>query len=252
MPDVSIVNQSVTAVPDQYTVPGAQAIGVKAVRASIDGSGAASTFLPALQLLDPAGHVMWTAVDTSKTVAAGGSADVSWFPGLGGGGGASTAFAQWFYANRSTSVTMPAQSTDTIPWDSLQSSDSSLFSLGTTVHPNDSIVISRVGVLVASAYLVPTNFGGDFSVGIGLLDLSWGQIGANTQTPIIQFNRDGLPGGNVLGLGLFGPRDVMLTATASVPDKLTARYRNFDTVNSHNLLSAQIGGFFWPTATAIS
>lgn len=90
MPDVAIVNSTVTPAPTDYTVPGAQELLVKAVRASIDGSGAASSFLPALQLLDPAGHVMWTAVDTSTSIAAGGSADVSWFPGVKKGGSGSS------------------------------------------------------------------------------------------------------------------------------------------------------------------
>ena len=79
MPDVAIVNQTVTATPSDYLVPGTQGLRLKAVRAVIDGTGAAGSFLPALQLLDPAGHVMWTAFDKSTPVAAGGSADVSWF-----------------------------------------------------------------------------------------------------------------------------------------------------------------------------
>lgn len=94
MPDVSIVNQTVTAAPGDYIVPGAADLQPKAVRAAMDGSGAATSWLPALQLLDPAGHVMWTAVDTSSPVAAGGSADVSWFPDVSHSGGA-TFGASW-------------------------------------------------------------------------------------------------------------------------------------------------------------
>lgn len=90
MSDVSIVNTTVTSTPKDYKVPGSQELLVKAVRASIDGSAAGSSFLPALQLLDPAGNVMWTAVDTGTTVAAGGSADVSWFPGVKKGATSST------------------------------------------------------------------------------------------------------------------------------------------------------------------
>ena len=79
MADVAILNPSVEAVPDGYVVPGAQEILIRAVSASVDGSGAGSAFLPCLQLVSPSGQVMWTA-PTPTSVAAGGSADVSWFP----------------------------------------------------------------------------------------------------------------------------------------------------------------------------
>lgn len=92
MPDVSIVNTTVTSTPKDYTVPGTQELLLKAVTAKIDGSATASSYLPALQLLDPAGRVMWTAVDTSNPVTAGASVDASWFPGVSkhSGGGTIT------------------------------------------------------------------------------------------------------------------------------------------------------------------
>lgn len=80
---VPIVSSAVAAAPKDYTVPQAQEIIPLAVTAAMDGTGAASTFFPALQLLAPDGTVMWTAI--GQAVAAGASADVSWFPGLGGG-----------------------------------------------------------------------------------------------------------------------------------------------------------------------
>lgn len=83
--DALVSNASVTA-PKNYTVPQAQEIVVKAVRASIDGTSASGTFLPALQMIAPNGDVMWTAVDRSNSLAAGASADVTWFPRVGGGG----------------------------------------------------------------------------------------------------------------------------------------------------------------------
>jgi hypothetical protein len=81
MPDGSIVIPDIHAAPKDYSLAGAQEIQLKSVRAVIDGSGAASAFLPTLQLLDPNQNVMWEGPAPS-TVAAGGSADVSWFPGL--------------------------------------------------------------------------------------------------------------------------------------------------------------------------
>lgn len=138
MPDVAIVNQNVTATPDDYTVPGAQEIFVKAVRASLDGSGAASSFLPALQLLDPAGHVMWTAVNTSSPVAAGGSADVSWFPGVkaAGGGSSSTGVAESAYLTTFTPVTFTGTNTYAVQWTHFQTTDSSVFGTNAAFNAN--------------------------------------------------------------------------------------------------------------------
>jgi hypothetical protein len=84
MADASIVSTANVAAPEGYTLQGTNELLLKAVRATIDGSGTATAYLPALQLLDPNGNVMWTAV--GSTVAAGASADVSWFPDVGGGG----------------------------------------------------------------------------------------------------------------------------------------------------------------------
>ena len=83
MADVAVVAAEVANAPQAYTLPGAQEILLKAVGCTINGANASGTFLPALQMLDPAGHVMWTAVNRSEPVAAGGSALVSWFPGGG-------------------------------------------------------------------------------------------------------------------------------------------------------------------------
>lgn len=97
MADVSLVARNIAGAPKDYLVPGAQEFILKAVTANVDGSGAAGAFLPALQMINPAGDVMWTAVARSVPVAAGASANISWFPGggvdeagAGSGGGAGT------------------------------------------------------------------------------------------------------------------------------------------------------------------
>lgn len=80
MPDVPIVNRATVAAPKDYTLPQSQEILLKAVRAELDGTNAAGSFLPALQLVSNNGDVMFTAVLTSTPIVAGGSASVSWFP----------------------------------------------------------------------------------------------------------------------------------------------------------------------------
>jgi len=95
VPDIAIRNTTVQAAPKDYTVSGAQELLTKAVRAAIDGSGAASGYLPCLELLDSNGNVMWAAV-SGTTLAAGVSANVTWFPDIGatgsGGGGSLTVY----------------------------------------------------------------------------------------------------------------------------------------------------------------
>lgn len=84
MADVSIRATALTPAPMDYKVPGAQEIAPKSVSASMDGTSAAAAWFPCLQLLDPAGNVMFSAI-ASSGVAAGASADVSWFPRVGSG-----------------------------------------------------------------------------------------------------------------------------------------------------------------------
>ena len=73
---------AVVTAPKDYSIPAAQQIRLLSVRASFDGSGSASAWLPAVQILDNNGNVLVTAADPNVSVAAAGSADVSWFPGV--------------------------------------------------------------------------------------------------------------------------------------------------------------------------
>lgn len=82
MADAAIVSRAIVAAPKDYTLGANEELSLKAVRALIDGSGAAGPFLPVLQIVAPDGTVMWQGFPFSS-LAAGVSADVSWFPGLG-------------------------------------------------------------------------------------------------------------------------------------------------------------------------
>jgi hypothetical protein len=76
--DVVLSIPDVVAVPQDYDVPAAQEIVPKVVTASFDGSAAAAAFLPTVEILAPSGAVVCRAI-TSDQVAAGASADVSFF-----------------------------------------------------------------------------------------------------------------------------------------------------------------------------
>ena len=75
----AIVNTATSSAPKDYELSGTQELMLKAVRASINGASSATSWYPCLQMLAPDGTVMWSAIP-STPVAAGASADVSWFP----------------------------------------------------------------------------------------------------------------------------------------------------------------------------
>jgi len=81
--DISILDPSAAAAPKGYTIKGAQEVVIRNVTASFDGTSAASAWVPALQIVDPSGFVTGT-YPLGTSLAAGASADVSWFPSVGG------------------------------------------------------------------------------------------------------------------------------------------------------------------------
>lgn len=80
---VPIARDGPVAVPMDYTVPTGTEIVPLAVRATFDGSGAGAAFVPTLEFVSPAGLVV-AECPVVPSVAAGGSATVTWFPGVTG------------------------------------------------------------------------------------------------------------------------------------------------------------------------
>lgn len=82
MADQQIFMGDSGAAPLVYPVPPAVEFLLKAVNADFDGSAAASEWLPAVVISSDSGHVIARAVDPGAPVAAGGSAEASFFPGV--------------------------------------------------------------------------------------------------------------------------------------------------------------------------
>lgn len=80
------VQQAAKAAPAVYEVPGSTEVEPLAAFASFDGSGAAASYLPSIAFYSASGLLISRSFPSSA-VAAGASADVSYFPGLGVGGG---------------------------------------------------------------------------------------------------------------------------------------------------------------------
>lgn len=80
--DVQLAALATESAPLDYVVPSSAVVRLKSVHALFDGSGAAGAWLPAIELISDSGHTIALASDQGVSVAAGGSADVSWFPGV--------------------------------------------------------------------------------------------------------------------------------------------------------------------------
>jgi len=83
VPDAQIHPTGVEPTPARYLVPQSAELLLKGVFAKFDGSGAAGDFQPLLRIISDAGSTSIEAV-SDTTVAAGASADVTWFPRVGG------------------------------------------------------------------------------------------------------------------------------------------------------------------------
>lgn len=81
MADTTIAGLGTKGAPLDYKIPKSLEVLPRSIKATFDGSGAGSSFLPTLQIIADSGDVVGSyPVDTA--VAAGASADVSWFPGV--------------------------------------------------------------------------------------------------------------------------------------------------------------------------
>jgi hypothetical protein len=75
---VPIAALGTASAPEDYTIPNSLEIVPLAVRASFDGSGASGPFYPTLEFIAPGGNTI-AECPCFTIVAAGGSADVTWF-----------------------------------------------------------------------------------------------------------------------------------------------------------------------------
>ena len=170
MADTVVRAQQVQTTPAGYTVPGAQVIQVKSVRAVIDGSGAGGAFTPVLQLKDPNGTIVWQAPG-DNTIAAGASADVSWFPRVAAAAAASSTGAiSWAYLSCNGAPTHCVGNANTeliTDATTFYTNDTATFTSGALAAPaNTGIVYSKNG-----HYLVIVSANTDVSPGVGQWEL---------------------------------------------------------------------------------
>lgn len=153
--DAVLTRDGPVGVPLDYVVPQSGELLPLTVRATIDGSGAAVSFYATVQVLAPSGRIMGSYI--SSAIAAGGSADVTWFPHVGGGSAAPTPLGSAIvraYGFEFSGQTVTAGTTTPAQFDTVATSDATKLSWSTTTHPNDTLTTHGNGwlQLVASCY----------------------------------------------------------------------------------------------------
>lgn len=131
--DAQILAAGTAAAPLDYTVPNAAEFELLVVAGNFDGSGAASPFLPAV-VIESDGHVPIARAITDSAVAAGGSAEVSFFPGVkhAASGATSTGLSACYVQASPLGVVGPGAVFPT--WTAFITNDAATFSLNPADH----------------------------------------------------------------------------------------------------------------------
>ena len=79
---IPFVWENTGSLPADHAIPGAQEMMLQVVTATFDGTSAASSFLPCLQVIGPSGLVVGTFVDQTNPIAAGGVVECTFGPFL--------------------------------------------------------------------------------------------------------------------------------------------------------------------------
>lgn len=149
MADTQVLVAGQGAAPLDYTVPNAQEILLKVCRATFDGSGAGAAFIPLIELVSDGGVVVADAV--GQSVAAGASADASFFPGAAkpaqaAGGSAGVAFTRGTYqSGPNPPISVGAGTNNPQPFYTFDNTDPTVFSWSTTTNHDDTLTLHPPG-----------------------------------------------------------------------------------------------------------
>lgn len=116
MADVQLTQLATAAAPLVYTVPQGVEIRVKAVRAEYDGTAAAGAFLPQVHIVSDAGLTVARASDQGVSVAAGGTADASFFPGVKHAAAAAATTTDSYPINEDAGILTPGSDIYSLHW----------------------------------------------------------------------------------------------------------------------------------------
>src|SRR5579859_652503 len=162
MPDTQIHPTGTVSTPADYVIPTGAELILKGAYAHFDGTSAAGSFVPLLRIISNAGSVSLEAV-ADTTVAAGASADVTWFPRLAAASSSSTGAAlNWAYIGGTATKVCTAGANTVLPANTTKfyTNDSSVFTTGVDGSGNHGIVLNSNGhylsTFTAQPFGVPT------------------------------------------------------------------------------------------------
>lgn len=142
--------QQVQSTPGDYVLSQAQSFTIGAVYALYDGSGAAGSYVPTLEIVSDSGHKVLT-VPQDTTITAGSNAEATWAPFLGTKVSALSVITVGAYAKRpnSSPVSVPSGFTlsTTIPFTQVIFDTSNFWSAGTP----DRFTIPKAGTYLFAA-----------------------------------------------------------------------------------------------------
>lgn len=155
MPDAQIFTGDSGQAPLDYTLPGGVSFILKAVNAEFDGSGAAGAYLPVVEISSDSGHTVARAVDTAVEVAAGASANVSFFP-RGRAAQAASGAIDYGVATipAGTNIVVPSGVTTAIPFTAWDSNDFTVWMNDQPVHNPGIGSSTAMYAAAAGVYLV--------------------------------------------------------------------------------------------------
>lgn len=129
--------------PAGWTLPGNLQLLLKNVYATFDGTNAAGDFQPCLEIVSDSGHTVGSY--TAAKVTAGGSADVTFFPRVGGSTAAGTTLPLFSVRNTNVVTLAPSATTpQAIPWPRFATTDASFYSWN--------VITNQVRVLQTGTY----------------------------------------------------------------------------------------------------
>jgi hypothetical protein len=244
MPDSQIHPTGTVSAPADYVIPSAAELLLKMAYAKFDGTAAASSFKPCLRIISDAGTVAGEAV-ADDTVAAGGSADVTWFPHLAAPTpAAASPGVAWFFASRVTNQSIAATTQKKIQWTHVVTSDSTVFTVSNSGGTNSTVLGHKAGVYAAFGQVywdAPLNYPRSADIITDFFGISPLQA-----TPASDTTSPTVASGTGYNVG-----SAMLAITQAVPGEISLSCHNWD-VAAHNIVGATYAVAYWPNSTLVT
>src|SRR5438309_1208219 len=150
--DTQILRSAVAAAPKDYTIDKNVELTLRSVHAQFKDNGAASDWLPCVDLISDSGHTIARCSDPAVKVTAGDDAEVSWFPGVKPAA-AATASGGATYAHGfdDTAQILPSGGSLQPGFATVSTTDAAVLAWSTSVLTNDTLTLADGHVAIVWA-----------------------------------------------------------------------------------------------------